>query len=102
MIKKRDLPADQFSHTRWSNVNTKETEKLSMCRNLEIEVSRIWEVRTKSVPVITAAVGTIKGGLGEPSVAPRSPVGHTAKKIALMSGAHGIRKGLGSIALICC
>ena len=62
MIKKRDLPADQFSHTRWSNVNTKETEKLSMCRNLEIEVSRIWEVRTKSVPVVTGGSGIIKKG----------------------------------------
>jgi len=30
-----------------SNLNTKETEKLSKYKNLEIEVSRMWKVRTK-------------------------------------------------------
>ena len=30
-----------------SNVNTKETEKLSKYKNLEIKVSRMWKVRTK-------------------------------------------------------
>jgi hypothetical protein len=30
-----------------SNFNTKETEKLSKCKNLEIKVSRMWKVRTK-------------------------------------------------------
>ena len=43
-----------------SNLNTKETEKLSRYKDLEIEVSRIWKVRTKIMPVITGALGTIK------------------------------------------
>ena len=30
-----------------SNVNTKETEELSKYSDMEIEVSRMWEVRTK-------------------------------------------------------
>ena len=35
-----------------SKVNTKETGKLSKYNNLEIDVSRMWRVRTKVVPVI--------------------------------------------------
>jgi hypothetical protein len=34
-----------------SNINTKETEKLSKYKDLEIEVSRMWKVRTKIVPI---------------------------------------------------
>jgi hypothetical protein len=46
-----------------SNVNTKETQKLSKYKDLENKVSRIWQVRTSIVPVIIAALGTIKNGL---------------------------------------
>jgi hypothetical protein len=35
-----------------SNVNTKETVKLSNYKDLEIEFSRMWKVRTKIVSVI--------------------------------------------------
>jgi hypothetical protein len=45
-----------------SNVNTIEAEKLSKYKELEIEVSRIWNVRTKIVLIIIAALGTIKNG----------------------------------------
>jgi hypothetical protein len=44
-----------------SNVNTKETEKLSKYK--ETKVSRMWKVRTKIVPVITGALGIFKKGL---------------------------------------
>jgi len=30
------------------------------CKDLEIEVSRMWKLRTKIVPVIIVALGTIK------------------------------------------
>jgi hypothetical protein len=57
----------------------KKTEKLSKYKDPEIEISRMWNVRTKTVPVIIVALGTIKKGLGsEPSVASRSPAGHRA------------------------
>ena len=49
----------------YSNINTKETEKLSKYTDLEIEVSRMWKVRTKIVPVIIAAIGTTKKGLDQ-------------------------------------
>jgi hypothetical protein len=44
----------------YSNVNTKQTAKLSKYKDLETEVSRMWKVRTKIVPVIRGALGTIK------------------------------------------
>jgi hypothetical protein len=46
-----------------SNVNRKETEKLSKYKDLEIDVSRMWKVRTKIVPIIITALGTIKKAL---------------------------------------
>jgi hypothetical protein len=45
-----------------SKVNTQETEKLSKYKDLENEVSSMWKVRTKIVPVIIGALGTIKKG----------------------------------------
>jgi hypothetical protein len=42
------------------NVNTKETENLNKYNDLENEFSRTWKVRTKIVPVIIGALGTIK------------------------------------------
>ena len=49
----------------YSNVNTKEIEKLSRYKNLEIEVSRMWKVRTKIVPVMIEVSGTIELGLDQ-------------------------------------
>jgi hypothetical protein len=43
-----------------SKFNTKETEKLSKYKHLEIEISRMWKVKTKYAPDITGALGTIK------------------------------------------
>jgi len=43
----------------YSNVNTKETEKISKYKDLEVEVRRMWKVRTIITPVITEALGTI-------------------------------------------
>ena len=44
------------------NVNTKETGKLSKYNDLEINVSRMWNVRTKVMPVIIGALATIEKG----------------------------------------
>jgi len=43
------IPAD-------SNGNTKETEKRSKYKDVEIEVSRMWKVRTKIGPFVTGAL----------------------------------------------
>jgi hypothetical protein len=68
-----------------SNVNTKETEKLSKYKELEIEVSRMWKVRTKIMPVITAALGTIKNGLDQNlQLLPGHPSAKELQQITLM------------------
>ena len=47
------------------DIYTKETEKLSQYKDLEIEVSGMWKVGTKIVPVIIGALGKIKKGLDQ-------------------------------------
>jgi hypothetical protein len=69
----------------------KELKKLSKFNYLENEVSRMWKLRTKIVPVTTGALGTIQRGFGNFKLLP----GHLSvvelQKIALMSTAHSIR-----------
>jgi hypothetical protein len=76
-----------------SNVNTKETEKLSKYKDVEIEVSRVWKVRTKIMPVITGALGTIKKVLDQNiQLLPGHLLAIVLQTITLMSPAHIIRK----------
>jgi len=46
-----------------SNINKNETAKLSNYKDLEI--SRLWKVRTKTVSVTLEVLGTIKKGLDQ-------------------------------------
>ena len=48
-----------------SSVNTKETEKQSKYKDLAIEINRMWKVRSKIVPAVIGALGTIKKGLDQ-------------------------------------
>jgi len=77
-------------------LNTKGTEKLSMYEDLEIELSRMWEVRTKIVPIIIGALVTIKKGLDQKlQLLPGQPSTIGLQKITLLSTANIIRKLLG-------
>jgi len=87
-----------------SHINTKENEKLSKynTKDLENKVSRMWQVRTEIVPVITGALGTIKTGLGKNlQLLPGQPSATDLQNIKLMSTAHIIRKVLWSLVGIC-
>ena len=42
------------------NVANKETEKLSKYKDLEIEVNKMWNMKTTTVPVIVGALGLIR------------------------------------------
>jgi hypothetical protein len=79
-----------------SNVNRKEIEKLSKYKDLEIEVSRMWKVRTKIVSVIIGALGTIKKGLDKDlQLLPHHLSATGLQKVTLKGTAHFIRKVLG-------
>jgi hypothetical protein len=78
-----------------SNVNTKEPEELSKCKDSGIEVSRLCKVETKIVPVITGALRTIKKGLVQNlQLLPGLPSATELTKITLMSTAYLICKVL--------
>ena len=41
------------------NVIKKESEKILKCKDLTIEIQRMWNVKTRVIPVIIGATGTI-------------------------------------------
>jgi len=41
------------------NVIKKEAEKILKCKDLKIEIKLMWNVKTKVIPVIIGATGTI-------------------------------------------
>ena len=44
------------------NISAKEFEKLSKYKDLEIEIAKMWKMKTKTIPVIVGALGMIKKG----------------------------------------
>ena len=79
------------------NTSVKVTEKLSKYKDLEIETSRMWGMRTETIPVIIGALGAIKKGLetylgripGQLSIS-------KLQKITLLGTAHILRRVLSS------
>ena len=45
-----------------SNISAKEFEKLSKYKDLEIEIAKMWKMKTKTILVIAGALGMIKKG----------------------------------------
>ena len=45
-----------------SNISAKEFEKLRKYKDLEIEIAKMWQMKTKTIPVIFGALGIIKNG----------------------------------------
>ena len=43
-----------------TNTSVKTTEKLNKYKDLEIEIERMWGLKTTTVPVVMGALGTIK------------------------------------------
>jgi hypothetical protein len=78
-----------------SYVNTKGTDKLIQYKDLEIEVIRMWKLRTKILPVVTGPLGTIMKGLDMDRQLHPGHLSGTELKSTLLSTAHIIHKVLG-------
>lgn len=79
-----------------SNVNTREADKLSKYKDLEVEVSKILKVRTKFLAVINGALGIIRKGLYQNlQFLPGHSSATELQKVTLISIAHSIDKAWG-------
>ena len=47
------------------NIALKEIERKSKYRNLELEIQRMWHMKTVVIHVVVAALGTVKKGMIE-------------------------------------
>jgi hypothetical protein len=77
------------------NVIKKEAEKILKYKNLTIEIQRMWNVKTKVIPVIMGANGTISKSFRK--YVSNIPGKHEAKelqKTAILGTAHILRKVL--------
>lgn len=78
-----------------SNILQKETEKCEKYQDLAREIQRIWKSRTKVVPVVVGALGSVSkklaGHLEQLGIKNRT---RTMQKSALLGSAHILRKVL--------
>ena len=77
------------------NVIKKEAEKILKYKNLKIEIQRMWNVKTKVIPVIIGATGTISKTFRK--YVSNIPGNHEVKelqKTAILGTAHILRKVL--------
>ena len=77
------------------NIALKETEKKSKYKDLELEIQRMWHMKTEVVPVVVGALGTVKKGMIEniKKVSERATVTET-QKICMLKSAQILRKVL--------
>ena len=74
------------------NICLKHNEKKSKYKDLEIEISRMWKVKTETIPVITGALGTISNATKASTKKISSNIElKTLQKIVLLGSAHIMR-----------
>ena len=77
------------------NIPAKEFDKLSKYKDLEVEIQRMWKLRTSTVPVIVGAFGMIKKGCQKHlDTIPGEFQLQEIQKIVLTSTARILRKAL--------
>ena len=78
------------------NVLKKETEKRLKDKDLQIEISRMWNVKTKVAAVVVGDLGTMSDNFNkEIELIPGEPIAENIRNIALNGTAHFLRKVLG-------
>ena len=76
-----------------NTVAAKVFEKLSKYRDLEIEIDQMWDLKTKTLPVVVGALGLIRKGTADIiDKIPGSPSLSEVQKIVLNSTAHVFEK----------
>ena len=74
------------------NVAAKVIDKMSKYKDLEIEVSKMWKLKVKTIPVVVGALGLVKKGTEELiNMIPGNPSLREVQKIVLTSTAHVLR-----------
>lgn len=82
------IPADD-------NVSRKEMENISKYNDLEIEITRMWSLKTKKIPIIVGALGIIKKYSDKYITKTPGLINiYNIQKIALLGTAHILRKTL--------
>jgi hypothetical protein len=77
------------------NVIQKESEKILKYKDLTIEIQRMWNVKTRVIPVIIGANGTISKSLRKyVSTVPGNREVRELQKTAILGTAHILRKVL--------
>ena len=77
------------------NVSIKEVEKLSKYKDLEIEVTKMWQMKTSTVPIVVGALGLVKKGFKTYiNQIPGYIRIEELQKIALLGSAHILRRML--------
>ena len=77
------------------NIALKEIEKKSKYKDLELEIKRMWHMKTTAIPVVVGALGTVKEGIVEniEKVVKRATVTEI-QKICMLGSARILRKVL--------
>ena len=77
------------------NISVKEFDKLSKYKDLQIEIERMWHLKTTIVPVVVGALGMVKKGIqNHLNTIPGEPNLQEIQKIVLTSTTHLLRKAL--------
>ena len=77
------------------NVIKKEAEKIVKYKNLTVEIQRMWNVKTKVIPVIIGATGTVSKSFRKyVSNIPGKREVKELQKTAILGTAHILRKVL--------
>ena len=76
-----------------SNISSEEFGKLSKYKDLEIEIAKMWKLKTKTIPVIVGALGTIKKRIQKYVIEiPRNLSLAEIQNVVLYSNAHILQK----------